>query len=78
MWEATLEACGISGEIPGGARGGYNRAVADLKGVGASPEQVRVRAARFRQKWPTMSLTPTALARHWAELDGAPRLEEWE
>lgn len=73
LWEAVLETCGISGPIPSSARGAYNRAVADLRAVDATPEEVASRGAMFRARWPGASLTPPALARHWAECKPDPR-----
>lgn len=70
VWEAVLFVSGVDGSaIPKSARGAYNRAVADLKAVGATPEEVVRRAAIYRAKWPEVSLTPTALARRWAECE---------
>lgn len=69
LWEAVLEACGITGTPTPSARGAYNRAVADLRAVEATPEEVIGRAAMFRARWPGASLTPTALARRWAECE---------
>jgi hypothetical protein len=69
-WEMMLEVCGIdASDIPASARGAYNRAVKDLRSVGATPEEIVRRAWVFRQRWPEASLTPTALARRWAECD---------
>lgn len=36
-----------------------------------TPEEIQARAAAYRQKWPEMSLTPEALAKHWHTLSGA-------
>jgi len=70
VWDSLLEACGVdTNQIPSSARGAYNRAVADLKAIGATPNEIRRRAAVFRGQWRDMSLTPTALARRWAECD---------
>lgn len=72
LWEALLGACGISGPIPASARGAYNRAVADLRDLGVTPADIRARARVFRLRWPSASLTPTALARRWAECEPNP------
>lgn len=69
VWDAVMDACGVdAAAIPRAARGAYNRAVKDLRDVGATPEQIRDRAAVFRLTWPGASLTPTALARRWSEV----------
>ena len=43
------------------------RALKDLREVGASPDDIHSRADTYRSKWPDVSLTPSALARRWAE-----------
>lgn len=69
LWESVMAACSIHGEIPPSARGAYNKAVKDLRTVGASPDDVAQRAKVYRVRWPDVSLTPTALARRWAECE---------
>lgn len=69
VWDALLEACGIAGQVPASARGAYGKAVKDLREVGASPVAISARAQVFRRRWPEASLTPTALARRWAECE---------
>lgn len=70
LWDAVMSACGITDPPTDSARGAYNRAVKDLRGAGAEPDEVRKRAAAFRDRWPEASLTPTALARRWPECNG--------
>jgi hypothetical protein len=72
LWDALLAACGINGPIPDSARGAYNRALKDLRGAGATPDSIHQRAVVFRTRWPSVSLTPTALARRWAECEPNP------
>lgn len=74
LWEAVLDACGIDqAQITKSARGAYNAAVRDLRSMGATPEQVAVKAENWRRHWSAVTLTPTALARRWAEIpDRAP------
>lgn len=69
LWEAMLGACGIplTAAIPKSARGAYNKALADLRAIGATPESIRAHAQAFRRKWQRVSLTPTALVRRWNE-----------
>jgi hypothetical protein len=68
LWDAVMFVCDIdTGSIPRSARGGYNAAVRDLREVGAEPAEVIRRAAIFRATYPGARLTPTALARRWAE-----------
>lgn len=73
IWDAMLDACHIdTEEITAPARGAYNKAAKDLRGVGATPEQIRARALVADQKWDPGMLNPTALARRWSELNGTP------
>lgn len=72
IWDAMLAVCGINGEIPPSARGAYNKARSDFVAVHATPETIRARAVVFRARWPQVSLTPTALARRWAECEPNP------
>lgn len=70
IWDALLEACHVEpSSVTASSRGAYNKAVADLKAVDATPEEIRRRAAIFRGQWRDVSLTPTALARRWAECE---------
>lgn len=69
LWEALLAACGIDpGELTDSARGAANKAAAQLRGVQATPAQVKLRARVWPQRFEGATLTPTALARHWAQL----------
>jgi len=70
IWDALMAACGVdTAQIPKSSRGAYNNAVKDLKEIGATPGQITLRGRRYQSKWPTASLTPTALVRRWPELD---------
>lgn len=70
IWDALMAVCGIdTASLTKSSRGAYNRAVADLREAGATQGQVMVRAKRYRDRWPNTSLTPTALAKHWPELE---------
>lgn len=70
LWDALMDACGITpSEITASARGGYNRALKNLRDVGARPEQIHERAEVYREMFRGVVLTPTALAKHWAQLD---------
>ena len=72
IWDALMVACGIdTASITKSSRGAYNRAVADLREAGATQGQVTLRAKKYRERWPNTSLTPSALAKHWPELDAA-------
>lgn len=72
LWEAVMDACGIDpASVTDTARGRYNRAVGDLRKVGATPGEVTDRAQVYRVRFAEVALTPSALASHWAECDPA-------
>lgn len=68
--------------ITGTERGRINRAVKELRDVAATPDDVRVRWAAARAKWPTLTLTPQALVGHWSTLESSLRpvtvLSSWK
>lgn len=65
---AVLTVCEIDrASLTDSAKGPIRKAVAELRQVGATPDEVAERAQRYRAAWPAINLTPTALARHWAE-----------
>lgn len=69
LWEAVIDACGLTGvALTKSARGAANDAVKQLRDVGADPSTVGPRAARYRQRYPQATLTPSALAKQWSNL----------
>ena len=69
LWEAMLEVCGINGDtLTRSSRGQLNSAVKELRDVGATADEVRAKAGVYRKTWPAVSLTPTALVKHWSQL----------
>lgn len=69
LFGVLLRACDMRfTELTPSARGSANRALAELRSVGADGDELQARARRYRQRWPDMELTPTALAKHWASL----------
>lgn len=69
LFDVVAEVCGIDpGTLTPSARGAVNRALAELRGVGADPVDVRRRAAIYGRRYPHASLTPPALAKHWPQL----------
>jgi hypothetical protein len=71
LFEAVAEACRIDiKELTPQGRGPLNQAVKQLRTVGASPTQVKIRANRYRLTYPETTLTPSALSKHWAQLNG--------
>lgn len=72
LWDAVVEVCHLETvDLTKSSRGACNKAVAELREVNATPGQVRTRARQYRKLWPNMTLSPSALARHWAELGRA-------
>lgn len=83
LFDALAEACRINpAELTKASRGSLNGALAQLRLVGATPNQVKVRANRYRQRYPEIALTPPSLAKHWPSLDGttgaSPSKPAWE
>lgn len=69
LFEAVAEACGIDWRnLTSSGRGPLNRAVKELKEIGANADQVGRRAAAYKKKYPEAALTPMALTKHWAAL----------
>lgn len=76
LFEALVDACGLNvDELTKSARGAVNKACAELREVGASPDGVRARAAVHRQRWPSAELTPSSLAKNYAQL-GVSRVSD--
>ena len=53
-------------------RGRCNKAVSQLRAIGASPEEIHRRAAFYRLHFPHAALTPTALVANWNHCAGPP------
>jgi Helix-turn-helix domain len=66
---AVLTVCGLASmkQTRSGA-GALGKAVAELDEVDATPDQVTACGAAYRNQWPDAVLTPSALAKRWAEL----------
>ena len=72
LFEAVAASCGVDlTRLTDSARGALNKAVAQLRGVHADPGEVAPRAAAYHRIYPTIALTPVALAKHWPQLDPA-------
>ena len=73
IWDALLGACGIdAGSLTTPQRGATNKAAAELRGVHATPDDIKARAHAYRRTFPNAALTPSALVKHWASLNGTP------
>lgn len=72
LFEAVAEVCGINrDELTPSGRGSLNKAVAMLRGVGATAADVTVRAGNWPYEVP---ITPPGLAKHWPALGAAKPL----
>ena len=49
-------------------RGRRNKALKELRDVGATADEVRLRIAAYRRRWPEIELTATGLAANWSLL----------
>lgn len=67
IWDALVDALGSSPETRT-ERGRWNKAVMELREIGATPQEVAARCAEYRRRWPDIDLTPTALVANWATL----------
>jgi hypothetical protein len=71
LFEAIAAACNIDWtELTRTGRGQLNTAAKELRDIGVTPEQVPPKAAAYRKRYPEAQLTPTALVKHWAGLQG--------
>lgn len=76
LFEAICEVCSIPpSELTRSARGALNRALAEIRAVNsnATAADIQARAVRYRQIYSQSVLTPSALARHWAECWTPPK-----
>jgi predicted transcriptional regulator len=70
LWEALLGGCRLlPAEMTARARGAANRALLELRQVGATPRELTIRAGRYRSRW-EREPSPSALASQWPMLAG--------
>jgi len=50
-------------------RGQWNEGLGQLRKIGATSEQLRRAIRAYHRQWPEMTLTPTALAKHWSQFE---------
>ena len=75
LFEAVCTACVIDWhDLTPSGRGPINRAVKELRAVGATAGDVTSRAAHYHQLFDGAALTPSALAKHWAQCEQPPSL----
>ena len=79
LFEAVVDVCGQDPKrLTSSERGRINRALKDLRDVGATPEQIRKAATKWQTTYPSARLTATAIAANWttivppAEIDRCP------
>lgn len=73
LWDELVKLCGgESDTMTKSERGKYNKALKELKDVGATPDDLRTRVRVYRQRWPHISVTPMALVMHWSSLKPEP------
>ena len=74
LFDALVEVCQIDPKaLTSSARGAANRAIKELREVGAEPEQIVQAARAYRTRYPGAVVTPSALAKHWPSLlEGSP------
>ncbi len=71
--DAVIAGCQLDpAKLSARASGQLSNVVAELVEVGATPHEVTRRAAAYRDRWPAATLTPHALAKHWAQLGPVP------
>jgi DNA-binding transcriptional MerR regulator len=64
LWEAMVEALGKP-PLTESAKGAWRKAIKELRDAGATPDEIRAAAVAYRREWPDITITPTALAKHW-------------
>lgn len=71
IFDAVIASCGIDPTVlTASARGAVNKAVKELREVDATPETIVQVADAYRKKWPELSISPSALAKHYPALLG--------
>ena len=70
IWTATLIACGVNQEtLNTQERKKYNAAVKLLKESSATADEIYIRVANYKIKFPGAAVTAMALATHWSSLE---------
>jgi biotin operon repressor len=67
LFEVVAKVCGIAlTGMTRSSRGQLNKAVKELREIGATEEQVTAKAKAYKTQYPNAALTPTALVKHWS------------
>jgi len=70
IWDALLNSCNVSpDDVNSSEASRYGKLVKILNESNATPEEIFARAKAYHQKFPTATLTPTALVNRWSECD---------
>lgn len=64
LWEAMEYVMGHSPTTKT-ERGRWNKAVKELREVGATPDDLVLRATSYRRRWPDIDMTPTGIVANW-------------
>lgn len=73
LWDCVVDVFGYSDNMTSLERGRINKALKALREVGASPDDIRWKAASYRKQFPDVAFTPLALASNWSQLDSQRR-----
>ena len=69
LFDTLAQACGINvTQLTGSSRGQLNKAVKELRDIGATEEQITDKAHAYRRQYENATLTPLALVKHWPAL----------
>lgn len=68
LWNALVVEVGVGEPLTDSERGRINSAVKELVKWGATPEDVRARAERYRELWPHIAMTARGLVANWSLL----------
>jgi hypothetical protein len=71
IWDALVDVCRINvSAIPASQRAHIAKVVRELAEVGATTVEIYERATAYRLAYPDAALTPAALVKHWASVEG--------
>jgi hypothetical protein len=77
LFETVANVCGITlTGLTRSSRGQLNRAVKELREVGATEQDVTAKAKAYRTQYPNATLTPSALVKHWASFADIERKQQ--
>lgn len=74
IWDALVENLRWTPATPS-EQSRLGKAVRDLKGIDATPEDIARKCALYRSKYRGLDLTPEALLKHWSSLELQPEPE---